>query len=420
MDRFPTIRRIGLLLLVAGSLTLGHVVLATLNARGGSWHERYLSLWTWDGGWYADIIEHGYRTVSPKNAGPQYNVAFFPGYPVLAGLVGRLLHLSAGAALLVTAQLSTCAFWLGILLLLNRWKLPATVITAVIVLIFCQPGSYYFVVSYAEPLFFACFVFFILLGPDVNKSGLILMGACVAGYLMSATRILGAPLASLPVFWAYNDFAAVRRQLTLRPLVALFSKHSLLATFTAFGTLTFFIYCAVRFGHWDEYMRAGQAGWSGNHSDYRAIFWVDFLRLRIPRFDEGFLSTTDITKLYIPVFLVLLPGTLAFDAWLCLRRRLSGFSVRAPIYAAAFFMFFVCASSGVNSSNLHAARGFIRYGLYAFIPLILTVAHAYGSSPWRRRELPLPGQLGVFVLGALGLALQLQLCWRYARAIFIA
>src|SRR3954466_15978462 len=104
MDRYRQLRRIGTLLLVAGALTIGQVVLASMSGRGESWQERYLSLWTWDGGWYAEIFDNGYRTASPVNAGQQYNVAFFPGYPVTAGIVARCFGLTAGPALLLTSQ----------------------------------------------------------------------------------------------------------------------------------------------------------------------------------------------------------------------------------------------------------------------------------------------------------------------------
>lgn len=420
MDRYRKLHRIGLLLLIAASLTIGQIVLATLSARGDSWNERYMSLWSWDGGWYADIIDNGYRNTSPQGAAPQYNAAFFPGYPVVAGAVSRCFGLPAPVALLLTSQFSTFVFWLTVLLLLERWQVPKSAIMAAVMLLFCQPGAFYFVVSYAEPLFFACFLIFIFLGPCIGQSWAALVGACVAGYVMSATRILGAPLAMLPLIWAYNDIALIAKiSEAKRTLVAIVAKHSIVSAFAAFGTISFFIYCAVRFGHWNEYMRAGAIGWGGNRSDYTTIFAPRRYRLRMPRFYEEFLSHWDVTRLYIPILALCMLAIIGADIWLSFRKRLTAFSERAPFYVTAVSLFLVCASAAANPSNPHPV-GFIRYSLYSSVPMILVLAHVYRSSKWRRAELPLGLQLGVFVLCAIGLAMQLQFCWRYARAVFVA
>jgi hypothetical protein len=419
MDRHRKLHRIGLLLLIAVSLTIGQIVLATLSARGGSWHDRYLSLCTWDGGWYADVIDNGYRTTSPPDAGQQSNVAFFPGYPVTAGIVSRCFGLSAPVALLLTSQFSTLVFWLSVLLLLGRWQVPKSGITATVMLLFCQPGAFYFVVSYSEPLFFACFVIFIFLGPCIKQSWAAFAGACVAGYVMSATRILGAPLALLPLIWAYNDIIRLPKiSDAKRILIAIVAKYSVLSAFVAFGTISFFIYCAVRFGHWNQYMRAGTVGWVGNRIDYTNIFAPRRYRLRMPRFYEDFLSHWDVTRLYIPILALLLLTIIGADIWLSFRKRLTAFSERAPFYVTAVLLFLICASA--SNPSIPYPIGFIRYGLYSSVPIILALAHVYRSSSWRRAELPLGAQLGVFVLCAVSLALQLQFCWRYTRAIFVA
>jgi hypothetical protein len=407
------------LLALALAICLSQVALATLSGRGPNWHDRYLSLWSWDGGWYADIIENGYRTTSPSDAGAQYNLAFFPAYPVIAGFIGRILNLSSGVALLLTSQISTFAFWFALLLLLRRWQVPATVSAAVVITIFCQPGAYYFVVTYSEALFFACFAYLLLLGPGSARSRMAFAGACAAGYVMSATRIVGAPLAVLPCIWAACELGVSGKAAIPSTRFKIASVYGILAVMIALGTLSFFTYCAVKFGHWNEYMRAGQIGWFGNHPDYHALFSPRNFRMRLPRFDDDYLSSGDVTRLYFPVLAIIVTLVIAADAWLSRRRTLSGFSERLALYVAAVFMLLICASSGVNPSNDHPT-GFIRYGLYVTVPIILALGHAYASSPWRRRELPLGTQIAIFLICAVGLAMQLQFCWRYARAIFVA
>ena len=51
----------------------------------------FVNMWArWDGGWYLDIAEHGYRFVP----GEQSNVAFFPLYPYLLRLVHYIIPLN--------------------------------------------------------------------------------------------------------------------------------------------------------------------------------------------------------------------------------------------------------------------------------------------------------------------------------------
>jgi len=51
----------------------------------------FVNMWArWDGGWYLDIAEHGYRFVP----GEQSNVAFFPLYPYLIRLVHYIIPLN--------------------------------------------------------------------------------------------------------------------------------------------------------------------------------------------------------------------------------------------------------------------------------------------------------------------------------------
>ena len=407
------------LLLLAIAITCTQVALATLSGRGDTWSERYHSLWTFDGGWYADIIEHGYRSVSPPGAGAQYNAAFFPGYPVAAGFVARLSGLSTGIALLVTAQLAALIFWFAVLRMLRRWQVSASVSLAVVILIFCQPGAFYLVVTYSESLFLASLVLLLSFAPRVNKSWVFLVAAAAAGYAMSATRVVGAPLAVLPALLAWRDFQPVLKMpLSAQRLVAVVWRPALVAIATAFGTISFFIFCFFRFGHWNEYTRARDVGWFGTHADFSSLFALERFRIFVPRFHDGFLSHADVTRLYVPVLTLLLVSVVVADSLLSRRRRIGAFAERVPFYVAAGVLFFLSATNA-NPVNF-SSPGFIRYGLYTVVLLVLATAHAYHHSPHGGRELPLPVQAGVFLAASIGLALQLQFCWGYARGVFLA
>lgn len=406
-------------LALALAITLAQVLLATMSGHGDSWSIRYRSLCTFDGGWYEDIIDHGYRSTSPPGAGAQYNAAFFPGYPVAAGWVSRLLGLSTGIALLVTAQLATVVLWCAVLRMLKRWKVEPSVSFAAVILIFCQPGGFYFVVSYSESLFIASLVLLLALGPRVNCSLPMFVGAVAAGYVMAATRIIGAPLAALPALFAWRELRAlVRWPLSVAPAVAVLWRHFVVAIVTALGTLSFFFFCAWRFGHWNEYMRAREIGWFGTQADYGALFLLQRFRLFVPQFSDGFVAHADLTTLYVPVLSLLLILLVVADSALSKWGAIRAFSERVPFYVAAGLLFFLSSTNA--NPQIISTPGFIRYGLYSFTLLVLALAHAHRHSTKGGRSLPLGVQVAVFLLGAVSLTLQLQLCWQFARSVFLS
>jgi len=92
----------------------------------GSFSYRYSTLIQHDGYWFANIVERGYGTTVPPSSHKMMevsNVAFFPAYPVIAGVLHDVLHLSTTNALLLTAQLAAWGFWTYFFLFCARWKL---------------------------------------------------------------------------------------------------------------------------------------------------------------------------------------------------------------------------------------------------------------------------------------------------------
>ena len=95
---------------IAWGLLLTLLQLLWVYLLSGTWNpsSAYDRLYQWDSGWYASIMDQGYISSippTPQNASVS-NVAFFPGYPGLSWLLGRVLGLPTRAALLVTAQLA--------------------------------------------------------------------------------------------------------------------------------------------------------------------------------------------------------------------------------------------------------------------------------------------------------------------------
>src|ERR1700737_4435965 len=96
-------------------LTLAQLVVAVLLlAPEGPFSFRYESLVQYDGFWFGNIVDRGYQTIVPPinhKVMEVSNVAFFPAYPVLAGLLQSVLRIDTEAALPLAAQLAAWGFW---------------------------------------------------------------------------------------------------------------------------------------------------------------------------------------------------------------------------------------------------------------------------------------------------------------------
>lgn len=402
------------LIALAVALVITQVLLATLSGRGDSWGDRYRSLCIWDGGWYSSIVEHGYTLESPPDTNGQTNLAFFPGYPIAARLVYRMFHTSAALALLVTSQASACAFWAVLLHALRRWQVSSSVTLAAIALIFCHPAGFFMVVTYSESLFFAALLVFLFEGSRARASTGALVTAAAAGYVASATRIVGAPLAAIPLLWALRDIRTMPKPFGFSRIAKTIWPYAIVSVATAAGTLSHFAYCAYRFGHWDMYLRA-KAAWGVGNFAVMDLLQPELYRPLIPHFLEDHLLAQDISHLYVPVLLLSLVVLPVID-WLFSRGpRLDGFWVRAPFYIAAW-LFFLALAGG---SGLAKVSFFLRYGLYCHILLVLALAHGFSQTSYRNKELSLPAQVIVFLCCGAALGLQLTFCSRFSHAGFV-
>ncbi|MEM6991991.1 MAG: mannosyltransferase family protein [Myxococcota bacterium] len=141
-----------------GALWLvGYLGLALIPiAAGDTWRASpdnlWLDAWTrWDGGWYGQIARDGYQAV--PNAQGQRDVAFFPLYPWIVGLISRtgLSVWSSGIAL-SHAAFALALYWLHGLA--SRLKDPTTADRAVL-LVAVYPCSFFLGAVYTEALFVA-------------------------------------------------------------------------------------------------------------------------------------------------------------------------------------------------------------------------------------------------------------------------
>ncbi|MEX0977758.1 MAG: mannosyltransferase family protein, partial [Pirellulales bacterium] len=175
---------------------VGVLALAAMSGAGTP-GGAFESLCRWDGALYLHIAEHGYRTTVPPTPGDldRSNVAFFPGYPLVARWIGDLSGgaLSMRAALVVTAQLAAWGFWSYWLLFVARWRVARPWALLATLAVALHPAAFFLVVAYSESLFlFGLLGFLYWVTLDLKKHWPL---AAVHGAVMTATRLGGLPVA---------------------------------------------------------------------------------------------------------------------------------------------------------------------------------------------------------------------------------
>jgi hypothetical protein len=245
----PGVRFRSSALLLGLALAAGQLAVAwSLSLVAGS-PRGYHAMHHWDSGWYERIVTEGYHspeTITPEDPG---TAGFFPGYPAATLLVRTLTGLPAPEALLVTAQLCCWGLWTYLLLLCRHWNLSPRLTVWLVLALLLQPASFFFIAGYSESLFLmATLGFFYWCGRPGPTAAVM---AAVHGFVLTGTRLVGLPLVVFPVLrvllltpWGQETVRASLRR-TVVPLLV--SCGALL------GALSFFCFCQVRFGQWDEW-----------------------------------------------------------------------------------------------------------------------------------------------------------------------
>lgn len=156
MSRIPRVR-VTALWLASWCVVMGSAAIGNRDAlSGGSALARYVALWNqWDTQWFESIVDHGY--VGPHVSDFldfHYNVAFFPGLPLLMR-AGAVIGLSPVAAGLVISLVSGWVACLALSRLMQQvggnpeWGVLAWV---------AAPTALFIAAAYTEALF-AAFAF---------------------------------------------------------------------------------------------------------------------------------------------------------------------------------------------------------------------------------------------------------------------
>jgi hypothetical protein len=363
-------------------ITLAQVLLACLLASGRTSADSYRRLMQWDGGWYWSIVDRGYFSPEPVTPQSYGNVAFFPGYPLFARCVKNALGLSTQVALLVAAQVSAWAFWTYLLLFFCRWQAPLRLCVLGVLLVATHPGAFFLVAAYSESLFLTGVLGFLYWSTsERRRSGLLAAGH---GFVMTATRLVGLPLVIYPLCHALfcgertgseRDWMLGRG--LLRPL--------LLGLTASIGALLYFAYCQWQFGAWDIYMTTGHAGWNIT-PNYLGFFTVKTFRVRHPHWREELIDPEFLSRLAVPVALLLLVGFAYVERRLTRTRTDTGWRYRVGFYVSSFFLLYVPVSAQFS----RGMTSMTRYVLCVQVMFALILVHMLTrlqpvEGNWRRR-----------------------------------
>ena len=398
--------------LIAGLLlTLAQLFVAVvLLAPEGPLSYRYSTLVQHDSYWFANIVDRGYDTILPPMARKMMevsNVAFFPAYPAIAGMLHHWVGLSTYDALLVTAQAAAWGFWSYFFLFCDRWNVRPMLQLCGALTILAHPTAFFLIAAYSESLFLMALLGFVYWSTAEGRGA---KGIAAAhGILMSATRIVGLVCAVFPVIHAVFT-GGWNRLSNVRGWFRQYSAPVALSAVAMLGALGFFGYCLFRWGRWDLYMITQETGWAVL-PDYLAVFKPSSYRWHIPSADDATTASQMIMTLGALLFVLVA----AFEA-IFARRLRTRWQTRVGLYACAFLTYFI-AVSGVASVQMESM---LRYQFCAHALIVLALLHFLAQF----RNPPVPFRLAGMATAVLfwpaGLSLQGWYVFNFTRGGWVA
>jgi hypothetical protein len=419
-------------LLAGFVVTLLQLVMAVgLLAPEGPASSRYSALIQHDSYWFMSIVDRGYHTIVPPidhKVMEVSNVAFFPAYPAIAAVLRYGLNIETGTALLITAQLAAWGFWSYFFLFCKRWNISPALQTCGALLIIAHPAAFFLVAGYSESLFLMALLGFIYWSAAEGRSAKV--WAAMHGIVMSATRIVGIVCAAFPV--VRSVFLTGWRSL-FEPQ-RWFRKHGSAIGLTlaaASGAIGFFIYCQLRWGHWNIYMLTQAAGW-GIVPDYLAVLKPSSYRWLVPALNNPTEASQMSMTLGALFFVGIALCELSFSVW---RARFAaanpsgdgrwrstaigqqtGLPMRAGIYFCAAVIYYISVS-GVACVDMESMLRY-EFCVHALIVLaLLNFLRELRTPPMLVRAF---GIAAVAVLSAAGLCVQGWYVWNFTRGNWVA
>jgi hypothetical protein len=392
-------------------VTLVQISVAVAFAKtDGSLADRYLALVQHDSHWFANIIDRGYGTIVPPIERKEMevsNVAFFPGYPILAGALKSLTGLGTAQSLLLTAQAAAFGFWTYFFLFCQRWSLPLSFQIFGALASALHPAAFFLVAGYSESLFLFSLAGFIYWNTSEQRGAA--LPAILHGIIMCGTRIVGLPCAAFPVVYTLCR-NGVGRKLPVREWFARFRKPILVMVVSMLGGLAFFAYCQVRWSRWDIYLLTQSEGWA-IEPDYLAVFKPENYHFALPPLYDGRAASQFTSALAAVVFILIAVVELA-----AARSGRRDWRERLGFYFSAAIIYYISVS-GVASVGLESM---LRYDVCVHAFIVLAALHflrdfRFGSQMARGVAIIFAG-----LLFAAGLGLQGYYVWNFTQGNWVA
>jgi len=397
--------------LLAGlMLTLAQIAVAIcLLAPEGPLSYRYSTLVQHDSYWFENIVERGYQTPVPPISHKVMevsNVAFFPAYPAIAAVLRYGLNFGAQNALLITAQAAAWGFWSYFFLFCERWNLSPALQFFGALSIVAHPAAFFLIAGYSESLFLMALVGFVYWSSADARAAK--FWAALHGMAMSATRIVGIPCAAFPVVRAI--FAKGWRGLCEpRSWIRRYGPAVSLMFAATLGAVFFFIYCQLRWGHWNIYMLTQSAGW-GIVPDYLAVFKPSSYHWFAPALSDP----KEASQLSMTLGALLLVVVAVCELLPAIRRR-TGWATRAGFYFCAAVIYYISVS-GVASVEMESMLRY-EFCVHALIVLaFLHFLHQFHFPPILLRAFG----MAVALVSAAGLSVQGWYVWNFTRGNWVA
>jgi hypothetical protein len=398
--------------LLAGLLlTLAQIAVAVfLLAPEGPLSYRYSTLVQHDGYWFANIVDRGYQTIVPPINHKMMevsNVAFFPAYPAIAGLLRYGFHFQTANALLITAQAAAWGFWSYFFLFCDRWNISPALQFLGALSIVAHPAAFFLIAGYSESLFLMALVGFIYWSSADGRAAKV--WAALHGVVMSATRIVGIPCAAVPVVRSVfaKGWSGLREP---RGWFRQYAPAFGLMFAAMSGAFLFFLYCQLRWGRWDMYMLTQSAGW-GIVPDYLAALKASSYHWLVPALN----NPTEASQMSMTLGALLFVAVAVCELLPAIRRQME-FATRAGLYFCAAVIYYISVS-GVACVEMESM---LRYEFCVHALIVLALLHflrQFASPPLLLRAF---GTAAVALISAAGLSVQGWYIWNFTRGNWVA
>jgi len=393
------------------SVTFAQLAVAVcLLAPEGPLSYRYSRLIQHDGYWFMNIVDRGYATTVPPidhKVMEVSNVAFFPAYPALAAALHYGFGLDIDNSLLITADAAAFGFWTYFFLFCERWGVSSAIQVLGALSIAAHPAAFFLIAGYSESLFLMGLIGFMYWSTANGRAAKVL--AVLHGIAMSGTRIVGIPCAAFPVIQSVFAKGAERVRQPLLWLRLHLPAIGLMMAATL-GAVFFFLFCQLRWGHWDMYMLTQTAGW-GITPDYLAIFKPASYRWLLPALNDP----TEASQMAMTVGGLILVLVVICEAIVAIRHR-THWQGRVGFYFCAAVVYFVSVS-GVACVEMESMLRY-QFCVHALIVLaFLNFLRQFRNPPLLVRAL---GMAGVALGSAAGLGVQGWYVWNFTRGNWVA